>query len=391
MRKNSLVNQPRECEGVLFKVLEKTPLKRTPLYPEQRKKGATFVSFSGWEMPLHYGSQLKEHQRVRDAVGVFDVSHMLVIDIKGKESTAFLRFLLANDVQKLKGSGSGLYTCILNQDAGIVDDLIVYKLSDQHYRAVVNAGTRDTDVTWFMQHAAAYTVTITPRQDLALLALQGPKTFEQVDPLFLPWQSEAIHALKPFHCVLQDDWFVARTGYTGEKGIEIVLPNQAAQSLWQSMMQLDIQPVGLGARDTLRLEAGLNLYGADMGVTFTPDESNVAWTVDLGDPDRSFLGKAALLEKRSRGVQQKLIGLALQPPGVARASMRVYDATGTVLKGHVTSGGFSPTLGAGIALARVKNEVCSHYHVDIRGKLHLAKVVKLPFLREGKPTFLLAN
>jgi aminomethyltransferase len=355
---------------------------KTVLYEQHLAQGGKMVDFAGWMMPIHYGSQLEEHHAVRQDAGVFDVSHMAIIDVQGPDSKEYLRHVLANDVQKLLQPGKALYSCMLNEQAGIIDDLIVYFLAEQHYRLVVNAGTRDKDWTWLNQQLKAYRVNLSARPDLAILAVQGPKARQKVNALLPDDCNTQVMNLASFQFVLQDNWLVARTGYTGEQGYEIMLPTEQAVAFWQALVKQDIRPCGLGARDTLRLEAGLNLYGADMDETTTPYESNLAWTVSMQAAERQFIGRSALEAQTQQGLKQKLVGLILEERGVLRGHQTVYLADGSV--GQTTSGTFSPTLAKGIALARVPVNIGNSCQIDMRGKRLLAQVVHPPFVRAGK-------
>ena len=338
------------------------------------------VDFGGWDMPLHYGSQLDEHHQVRRDAGMFDVSHMRVVDVRGEGVRDFLRYLLANNVDKLQSSGKALYSCLLRPDGGVIDDLIVYFMSEVWFRIVVNAGTADKDIAWMMEQAAAHApkLQITSRNDLAMIAVQGPNAAAKLW-LALPGSQKLAEGLKPFNAVEWDSMFIARTGYTGEDGFEIILPATAAASAWQSLNDAGVEPIGLGARDTLRLEAGMNLYGHDMDETVSPLEAGLAWTVDLVS-ERDFVGKAALVTNpRTR----KLVGLVLQDRGVLRDHQVIHSDHGD---GEITSGSFSPTLNQSIALARVPSavQIGDLVKVAVRDKLLAAKVVKYPFVRNGK-------
>jgi aminomethyltransferase len=338
------------------------------------------VDFGGWDMPLHYGSQLDEHHAVRREAGMFDVSHMRVVDVEGSDARAFLRGALANNVDKLTVPGRALYSCLLREDGGVLDDLIVYFLRDDFFRLVVNAATADKDVEWLRRLATARSrvSTLTPRADLAMIAVQGPRARERVWHA-LPGSESVSSLLKPFNAAAFEDLFIARTGYTGEDGFEVVMPSSRAEQAWHALAGAGVKPAGLGARDTLRLEAGMNLYGQDMDETVSPLESGLAWTVDLASP-RDFVGKAAL----SRAPARKLVGLVLEGTGgVLRAHQAVHTQHGA---GETTSGTFSPTLARSIALARVPRavEAGDAVEVDIRGKRVPARVVKPPFVRNGK-------
>jgi aminomethyltransferase len=349
---------------------------RTELYDTHLRQGAKIVDFGGWEMPLHYGSQLEEHHAVRRDAGMFDVSHMGVVDLHGARAGEFLRHLLANDVARLKARGKALYSCMLLPDGGVLDDLIVYFLDDSEYRLVVNAGTRDKDLAWIRRHASAFAVAVVARDDLAMIAVQGPNARYKTLALMAASQRAAAAALAPFSAATFGAWFVARTGYTGEDGFEVMLPSPAAAELWQALGAQGVRPAGLGARDTLRLEAGMNLYGNDMDENHHPLESGLAWTVAF-EPARDFIGREAL-EKLRLDSPRHLVGLVLEERGVLRSHQKIVPA------GAVTSGTFSPTLNRSIALARVPRAALSPVQVEIRGKLHAARIVKPPFVRHGK-------
>ncbi len=355
-------------------------LQTTPLNAAHRAMGAKMVDFGGWDMPLHYGSQVEEHQQVRTDAGMFDVSHMRVVDMRGDGVRDFLRYLLANNVDKLQTSGKALYSCLLKTEGGVIDDLIVYFMNESWFRLVVNAGTAEKDILWIKQQAVAHApkLEITPRPDLAMIAVQGPNAAAKLWQA-MPGLQELAENLKPFNAVEMGTMFVARTGYTGEDGFEIVLPVKAAPYFWQALADAGVKPIGLGARDTLRLEAGMNLYGHDMDETINPLESGLAWTVDLKS-ERDFIGKAALL---AQPATRKLVGLVLQDRGVMRDHQTVKTSHGD---GEVTSGSFSPTLNQSIALARVPAavQIGDIVQISVRDKLLNAKVVKYPFVRNGK-------
>ncbi len=355
---------------------------RTPLYDAHLAHGAKIVDFGGWDMPLHYGSQLEEHHHVRRTAGMFDVSHMTVVDLAGDNTRAFLRHLLANNVDRLQVSGKALYSCMLNERGGVIDDLIVYFLREDWFRLVVNAATRDKDMAWITRQAQAFAVTVTERPELAMIAVQGPQAREHVHALLDAELSAKAVALAPFNAVDGDKFFVARTGYTGEDGYEVILPAARATGFWNTLAQAGVKPCGLGARDTLRLEAGMNLYGADMTEDTTPLVSGLTWTVAWEPATRDFIGRPALEAQRADGVPQKLVGLVLNGKGVLRNHQKVVvEGVG---EGEITSGSFSPTLGVAIALARVPAATGTDCQVDMRGKLISARVVKAPFVRNGK-------
>jgi aminomethyltransferase len=359
---------------------------KTPLYDTHVQQGAKIVDFGGWDMPLHYGSQIEEHHSVRRDAGMFDVSHMAIVDLTGGRVREFLRFLLANDVGRLKTVGKALYSCMLLPNGGVIDDLIVYLMSDTWYRLVVNAGTRDKDLAWIRQNALDFDVTIAERRDLAMIAVQGPNARRKTADLLAPPQQLSVLELKPFFGAPFGSWFVARTGYTGEDGFEVMIPAAEAPDAWARLLTQGVKPAGLGARDTLRLEAGMNLYGNDMDENFHPLESGLAWTVAFEPADRDFIGRDAL-ERAQREGGRELVGLLLEERGVLRSHQKVLltAAAGAALEGEVTSGTFSPTLNRSIALARVPKTSQRTVQVEIRGKFHAARIVKPPFVRHGKP------
>jgi aminomethyltransferase len=356
---------------------------RTPLYDVHVQQGAKIVDFGGWDMPLHYGSQIEEHHAVRRDAGMFDVSHMAVVELTGDRVREFLQSLLANDVARLKTPGKALYTCMLLPGGGVIDDLIVYFMSDTWYRLVVNAGTRDKDLAWIRGHAVPYAVSVEERRDLAMIAVQGPNARQKSAALFPPTQRVALLEMKPFFAVPCASWLVARTGYTGEDGYEIMLPAADAAEIWNRLAASGVKPAGLGARDTLRLEAGMNLYGNDMDENHHPLESGLAWTVAFEPSERQFVGRDALERVRAAPGSQ-LVGLLLEDRGVLRSHQKVMTGGSDPATGEVTSGTFSPTLNRSIALARVPHTASSAVQVEIRGKLHAARIVKPPFVRHGK-------
>ena len=346
--------------------------------------GAKMVDFGGWDMPVNYGSQIEEHHTVRNDCGMFDVSHMCALDVTGSDAKTFLLRLIANNVERLKQTGKALYSAMLNEAGGVVDDLIVYYLSDTHYRVVINAGTADKDLAWMDKLLGQWQldVSIIPLREgpkaVAMIAVQGPNARAKVWEV-LPATKIATENLPPFFGVQIGQLFIATTGYTGEDGFEITLPAGKAEELWNALAAAGVKPCGLGARDTLRLEAGMNLYGQDMDETVSPLDAGLAWTVDLKS-ERDFVGKAALL---ANGQKAQFIGLKLLDKGVLRAHQKVVTAQG---EGEITSGTFSPSLEQSIALARLPLGVSlgDSVQVDIRGKLLNAQVVKPVFARHGK-------
>lgn len=364
--------------------------KETPLVQVHQSMGGKLVDFGGWNMPLHYGSQLEEHHQVRQHAGMFDVSHMTVVDVQGPAARDYLRILLANDVDKLKLPGKALLSVMLNEKGGVIDDLIVYLMADG-YRLVVNCATREKDLAWMQHQAKSYTVTISERPELAMIAVQGPQARKIVDDLL---QTSELASLGIFQGkFLGNNYFVARTGYTGEDGYEIILPAAEVSAFWLALHEAGVKPCGLGARDTLRLEAGMNLYGHEMDDQTSPLVANLAWTIALEPQERHFIGRAPIELEKQNGPKQKLVGLVLQDKGVLRAGQKVIVesadvldsvASGIVTNGIVTSGTYSPTLAKSIALARVPINIGEHCKVEIRNKLLDAKVVKPCFVRHGK-------
>lgn len=360
---------------------------RTPLFDAHTAHNGKIVDFGGWELPVNYGSQIDEHNAVRTDAGMFDVSHMLVTDVTGDNAKVFLQKLLANDVAKLSFVGKALYSGMLNDKGGVIDDLIVYRMNESEtaYRIVSNGATREKDSAHFAKIGEEFGVTLTPRYELAMLAVQGPKAVEKMLAVKPEW-ADKVNALKPFVGVdLGNDWFVARTGYTGEDGVEVVMPADKAVGFFDELVKAGVTPCGLGARDTLRMEAGMNLYGKDMDDDTSPLEAGMGWTVDLKDESRDFVGKSALVALKNDGIKVRQVGLLLAKGGVLRAGMEVVTDNGN---GITTSGVFSPSLNQSIAIARVpadfKGETAK---VIMRGKELPVRVLKLPFVRNGKKQF----
>lgn len=359
--------------------------KKTILNDSHRALGARMVDFGGWDMPISYGSQIEEHHAVRTDAGMFDVSHMTVVDLRGPRTREFLRYLLANSVDKLKTPGKALYSAMLDANGGVIDDLIVYFLDEAFFRLVVNAATREKDLAWINKQAAAYGVEVIERAELAMIAVQGPNARTKVIGL-LREQDRAAAAKLPRFAALDaistsgTALFIARTGYTGEDGFEIILPAEGAVAFWEALIEAGVKPAGLGARDTLRLEAGMNLYGQDMDETVSPYEAAMGWTVTL-DEGREFVGRQVLQAQQLQGAPRQLIGLVMDEKGVLRHGQKVITAQGD---GQILSGTFSPTLGKAIALARVPAGEPGAVHVDIRGRQMPVRVVKPPFVREGQ-------
>ena len=361
-------------------------MQKTILNETHRALGAKMVDFGGWDMPIHYGSQLDEHHLVRSDAGMFDVSHMTVVDLHGARTRDFLRHLVANSVDKLKKPGKAMYTAMLDEQGGVIDDLIIYFMAEDFFRLVVNAATRDKDLAWITKQAQPFAVQVSERPEFAMIAVQGPTARARVIGLLRESDRAAADKLTRFAAVDAQTadgvpLFVARTGYTGEDGYEIVLPQDSAVAFWNALLVAGVKPAGLGARDTLRLEAGMNLYGQDMDETTTPYEAALGWTVAL-DAGRDFIGRAVLEAQAGSGAPRQLVGLVMDEKGVLRHGQKVLTAHGD---GEILSGTFSPTLGKAIAFARVPAGDPGEVRVDIRGREVPVRVVKFPFVREGQP------
>jgi aminomethyltransferase len=359
---------------------------RTALYDAHLAASAKIVDFGGWDMPIHYGSQIQEHNVVREDAGMFDVSHMTVVDITGPDATAYLQYLLANDVAKLKEEGKALYSGMLNEKGGVIDDLIVYRANALGgYRVVVNCATREKDLAWMNKQIAKFDAQLTEHPQLAMIAVQGPEAIEKAKQAATPEQAAIIEQLSIFQGLPCGDWFIGRTGYTGEDGLEVMIPEDQAVAFWDALLNVGVKPAGLGARDTLRLEAGMNLYGNDMDESISPWEAGMGWTLALKD-DRDFIGKAVLLAEKEAGIEYKLVGLVLETRGVMRSHQKVIF-TGSDKTGEVTSGTFSPTLQQSIAMARVPADAGTECAVDMRGKAVPVRMVKMPFVRNGQKVY----
>ncbi len=339
------------------------------------------VDFSGWEMPLHYGSQLAEHHHVRGDAGMFDVSHMMITDVQGPGALGFLQTLLANDCARLQQVGQALYSCMLNERGGVIDDLIVYRLGEDGWRLVSNAGCRDTVSAWLRAHARGG-VSLRLRDDLAIIAVQGPRARQACIPLLPRELRLAASALPAWHACGDGDLFVACSGYTGEDGFELMMPAPQAPGFWRRLAEAGVFPAGLGARDSLRLEAGMNLQGQDMDATTTPLETGLAWTVAWEPRHRGFIGREALTRQREQGPAWQRRGVILEGRGVLRQGMEIRDTRGHT--GRVTSGGFSPSLGRAIGLARIPVAMGAGLMVGMRGRQLPLRLVTPPFVRGGR-------
>jgi aminomethyltransferase len=341
------------------------------------------VDFAGWQMPLSYASQLQEHEAVRRAAGMFDVSHMGIIELQGKSASAYLRQLLANDIKKLTQPVQALYSVMLNEQAGIVDDLIVYRLAEDHYRLIVNAACVQKDFHWMSRQQPSSGTDLRLNDQFAIIAVQGPKAMEAVNQVWIKHYQYSIPALKTFHGSVFPEGMLARTGYTGEDGYEILIKKAAASQLWAALLEEGVRPCGLAARDSLRVEAGLNLYGQDMDESVSPLECNLAWTVDWQDPTREFIGRTALTQLNSKAqTLKRLVGLVLNERGMLRHGQKVWQQNRVI--GELTSASFSPLLQRAIAFARVAAVADCNCAVAVRDKLLAATLVPLPFVRRSK-------
>ena len=344
------------------------------------------IDFHGWDMPINYGSQLSEHEQVRNSCGIFDVSHMTILDFEGKDVKEFLRKLLANDINALNEDFDGLYSALLNESGGILDDLIAYKL-ESGYRLVFNCATRESDISWIVSQVGDMNVSFSERLDLSMIAMQGPDVFEVLSRCFSAETSNELKKKRPFQGLMENGTLVTTTGYTGEKGVEIMIDNEKANSLWQKAIQSGARPVGLAARDTLRLEAGMNLYGFEMDKMISPLECNMAWTVSLKDKERSFIGKEAFELKKKNGDHDLLKGLLFEDRCIVRSNQEIFFDEKKTKKGIVTSGTYSPTLKKSIALARIVHSDKETCLAEVRGKIFTAAIGQPRFIKEGKVVF----
>ena len=362
---------------------------KTVLFDKHLESGAKMVDFHGWEMPINYGSQIEEHHVVRQDAGMFDVSHMTVVDIKGGQAKEFLQKLLANDVAKLTVPGKAMYGGMLNDEGGVIDDLITYFIEEAYYRLVVNSATRVKDLAWINKQAEGYDVAVTEHPEFAMIAVQGPQAKAKAAAVFNDEQNALMEGVKPFFGIQAGELFIATTGYTGEAGYEIILPQEQAADLWQQLLDAGVKPCGLGARDTLRLEAGMNLYGQDMDESVSPLAANMAWTIAWEPAERDFIGRKALEAQKAEGKLQKQVGLVMEAKGVLRTGQKVVfnDEQGQQQEGVITSGTFSPTLGHSIAMARVARSIGDVAQVEMRKKFVDVQVVKPGFVRNGKKVF----
>ena len=352
-------------------------MNKTPLHNAHIQLGAKMVNFSNWEMPISYSSLIKEHNAVRNAAGIFDVSHMSVFDFDGGNQIAFFKKIFANDIKKIYKDNKAIYGALLNEEGGILDDLIIYHANNK-FRLVSNCSTREQNKQWLEKYAVEFGVKVMERSDMGILAIQGPDALNKI--LEIKEIDAQVNTLQSFGCMFEGDKLYARTGYTGEDGLELIVPTQDINHLWDQALELGCTPIGLGARDTLRLEAGLNLYGNDMTINNHPYESNLGWTIDMSDKNREFIGKNALLSI-DQSKSQKIVGIILQDKGVLRSG---YEITHEQGKGVVLSGSYSPTLQSSIGLARVDQGYKENGKVMIRNKVLNIDFVSPRFLGQGK-------
>lgn len=361
--------------------------KKTFLHDEQVKLGAKMIEFAGWMMPVSYSSIIDEHKTVRENVGLFDVSHMGEVYVSGEDSLAFLNKLVPQDISKLTVL-KAVYCQLLNKNGGIIDDLIIYKIENEKYLLIVNASRIDEDLNWMVRNSLGFNVAIDNRShNYSLLAIQGPKSSDLMGKMGLKKEKQpeffSIKRAELFNINL----FISRTGYTGEDGFEILVRNEFSQLLWNYIIdagkEFGLKPIGLGARDTLRLEAALHLYGNDMDEETTPIEANLTWSVSK-HKTYDYNGKEVILEQLEKGGNKKLVGLKLLDRAIARHGYEIYYNSERV--GIITSGGVSPVLGENIALGYVKNvkDICTEsiVQVKIREKFYNAEVVKRPFVQK---------
>ena len=356
-------------------------MKQTVLHSQHLSLHAKMVDFSGYSMPLQYQSQMQEHLAVRNNAGIFDVSHMKVISITGNDTIKFIRYLVANDIAKLS-PGKAMYTCMLNHKGGIIDDLIIYYFNNRHINLIVNAACADKDIKWMTTTAESFDVTINIQDTKSILAVQGPNAISLASKILPEEYSHVLSTLKPFETSLYNTDFIARTGYTGEYGFEIVVQPATAIQIWEQAIHEGITPCGLAARDTLRVEAGLNLYGQDMDETTSPLISNLKWTVSLDDTDRDFIGKQAILKEIECGVKFKLTGVSMTTPGMLRNHQQITFQDGTT--GTITSGSFSPILKHAVGMARVPIKAPEYGQVMQRKQSTEIKLSPLPFIKKIK-------
>lgn len=360
--------------------------KQTFLHDKHVELGARMVDFAGWDMPVQYSSIIEEHKTVRENVGLFDVSHMGEMIVQGKDALPYLNKLVPQEVSRLVDL-KAVYCQLTNKNGGIIDDLIIYKLEDNKYLIIANASRIDEDLNWMVRNKIGFDVEIiNESHNYSLLAVQGPKACDLIKSL-------GVDELPPFFSIKRGELFninlwISRTGYTGEDGVEILVKNEFSEYLWDKLLEagkeFGIKPIGLGARDTLRLEAALHLYGNDLDENTTPIEAGLAWSVSK-DKTENYNGKKRILEQIKDGIEKKLIGFRMLDRNIARHGYDVYYNNEKI--GQVTSGGISPIRGENIGLAYIKNldnlSVGSTIQIMVREKLHDAEIVKRPFVKKN--------
>lgn len=361
-------------------------VKETYLHEKHVNLGAKMVDFAGWHMPVQYSSIIEEHKTVREAVGLFDVSHMGEVFISGKDATEFLNKIVPQDIKKLDYE-KAVYCQLPNKNGGLIDDLIIYKLGIESYLVICNASRIDEDLNWIVRNKRGMNVKIDNQShNYSLLAIQGPRAIDVMKKMGYNISNQKSFTIKPA-IISGIKLLASRTGYTGEDGFELLVENEYSEFLWDKILEegkeFDIKPIGLGARDTLRLEAALHLYGNDLDEKTTPVEAGLSWSIPK-DKAENYNGKEIIMNQLTNGVAKKLVGLEMLDKNIARHGYEVYYNGEKV--GHITSGGVSPSTGKNIALAYVKNipEICigTTIQVMIREKLHDAKIVKRPFIEK---------
>lgn len=361
-----------------------TPLKTTPLFEIHKRLNGKIVPFAGWNMPIQYAGVIEEHRAVREGVGVFDVSHMGEIDVRGREAKSFLQKLLTNDMDKLDNGGI-LYSLMCYENGGVVDDLLVHRFEEDHYFLCVNASNTDKDFEWASKLAEEFDVQVDNLSDrTAQLAIQGPRAESLLQKLADVSLGDMTYYRFQKGWVSGEEAVIARTGYTGEDGFEIYMDADSAVPVFESLLEagkeFDLQPIGLGARDTLRLEMGYALYGQEIDADRSPLEAGLGWVIKLKKAD-AFVGQEALLSQKDKGLNHKLVGVKLTDRGVPRSHYKVLN-DGTPV-GEVTSGTFSPTLNTGVALCNVPTELSkpgTRLDIAIRNSTVAGEVTPLPFV-----------
>ena len=356
-------------------------MKKTVLLDKHIKLGAKIVDFAGFKMPISYSSVTDEHNHVRENVGVFDVSHMGEFEISGKNSTQFIQFICSNNITKLK-PGKAQYNCLVNDNGGIIDDLIVYKIDEEKYLLVVNASNIEKNLNWIINHNTKYNCSINNISDrTSLIAVQGPKA----DQLCESFTKEDLKSLSNYSFILGtfagiDNIIISKTGYTGSGGFELYITNDHVEHIWNKLLSVedfDVKPIGLAARDTLRLEMGYCLYGNDINELVTPIEANLGWITKV---ETNFIGSESIKKQIENGIKKKLVGFIINDKGIPRKGYEIFDKSKKLI-GEVTSGTFSPVLKKGIGLAYIENNISlKEIYLKIRDNLIELEVVQTPFI-----------